>query len=191
MQLQSDPTILYGLFQGRVAWGKPILRSEIQSKTAHNTYVIPGLPPTPICNPGRAAIEATLKPAQTKELYFVADGKGGHIFAETLKDHNANVARCRQVERERRRRRRRPQPVRHSPAPNPCSRRRSTPARPPPRRVRRRRPPPSGVGAPKVARGAAGGQATKPETPSPAPVNADRTTSPLRLDPLQPSRECC
>lgn len=101
MQLQSDPTILYGLFLGKVSWGKPILASEIRSSTAHNTYVIKGLPPTPICNPGRAAIEATLKPAQTKELYFVADGKGGHVFAETLKDHNANVARWRQVERER------------------------------------------------------------------------------------------
>lgn len=101
MRLQSDPTILYGLFLGRVPWGKPILASEIRSTTAHNTYVIPGLPPTPICNPGRATIEATLKPAQTKELYFVADGKGGHIFAETLRDHNANVARYRQIERER------------------------------------------------------------------------------------------
>lgn len=101
MKLQSDPTILYGLFQGRVAWGKPILRSEIQSNTAHNTYVIPGLPPTPICNPGRAAIEATLKPAVTKDLFFVADGKGGHLFAETLKEHNANVAKYRLIEQER------------------------------------------------------------------------------------------
>ncbi len=101
MQLQSDPTILYGLFLGKVSWGKPILASEIRSNTAHNTYVIKGLPPTPICNPGRLAIEATLKPSQTKELYFVADGKGGHLFAETLKDHNANVARWRQIERER------------------------------------------------------------------------------------------
>jgi UPF0755 protein len=100
MQLQSDPTILYGLMQGRVQWGKPILRSEIRSGTLHNTYVIPGLPPTPICNPGRAAIEATLRPAQTKELYFVADGKGGHVFAETLRDHNANVQRWRQIEAE-------------------------------------------------------------------------------------------
>jgi UPF0755 protein len=100
MKLQSDPTILYGLFQGKVAWGKPILRSEIQSNTAHNTYVIPALPPTPICNPGRAAIEATLKPASTRELFFVANGAGGHIFAETLKDHNANVAKWRQIERD-------------------------------------------------------------------------------------------
>ncbi len=101
MKLQSDPTILYGLLQGKVAWGKPILKSEIQSNTAHNTYVIPSLPPTPICNPGRATIEATLRPAATRELYFVADGKGGHTFAETLKDHNTNVVRWRQVEKER------------------------------------------------------------------------------------------
>jgi UPF0755 protein len=98
MQLQSDPTILYGLFGGKVSWGKPILRTEIRSNTAHNTYVIKGLPPTPICNPGRAAIEAVLRPAQTKELYFVANGKGGHVFAETLADHNTNVKKYREFE---------------------------------------------------------------------------------------------
>ncbi len=100
MPLQSDPTILYGLALGKVQWGKPILRSEIRSPTAHNTYVIPALPPTPICNPGRAAIEAALKPAQTNDLFFVADGKGGHIFAATNREHEANVAKWRQVERE-------------------------------------------------------------------------------------------
>ena len=100
MRLQSDPTILYGLFGGKTLWGKPILRSEIQQKTAHNTYQVDGLPPTPICNPGRAAIEAVLNPADTKELYFVADGNGGHVFAETLKDHNANVQKWRAVERD-------------------------------------------------------------------------------------------
>ncbi|MEQ1649604.1 MAG: endolytic transglycosylase MltG [Hyphomicrobiaceae bacterium] len=100
MPLQSDPTILYGLALGKVQWGKPILRSEIRSATAHNTYVIPALPPTPICNPGRAAIEAALKPAETKDLFFVADGKGGHIFAATNREHEANVAKWRQVERE-------------------------------------------------------------------------------------------
>lgn len=100
MPLQSDPTILYGLAQGKVQWGKPILRSEIRSQTAHNTYVIPALPPTPICNPGRAAIEAALKPAQTTDLFFVADGKGGHVFAATNREHEANVAKWRQVERE-------------------------------------------------------------------------------------------
>ncbi len=101
MRLQSDPTILYGLFGGKTVWGKPILRSEKAQKTAHNTYEIEGLPPTPICNPGRAAIEATLNPADTKELYFVANGSGGHTFSETLKEHNAGVQKWREVERER------------------------------------------------------------------------------------------
>ena len=101
MRLQSDPTILYGLALGRVQWGKTIYLSEKNSKTAHNTYAIPGLPPTPICNPGRAAIEATLNPAETKELYFVADGRGGHVFAETDKDHQNNVLKWRQIEQAR------------------------------------------------------------------------------------------
>lgn len=100
MRLQSDPTILYGIFGGKVTWGKAILRSEIAQRTAHNTYQIDGLPPTPICNPGRAAIEAVLNPADTKELYFVADGNGGHTFSETLKEHNAGVQRWRSVEKE-------------------------------------------------------------------------------------------
>lgn len=100
MRLQSDPTILYGLFGGQVSWGKPIQRAEIQSRTAHNTYQITGLPPTPICNPGRASILAALRPAETKELYFVADGQGGHIFSETLKDHNSAVTTWRKVEKD-------------------------------------------------------------------------------------------
>ncbi|MDX2201177.1 MAG: endolytic transglycosylase MltG [Hyphomicrobiaceae bacterium] len=105
MRLQSDPTILYGLFGGKTVWGKPILRSEKAQKTQHNTYEIDGLPPTPICNPGRAAIEATLNPADTKELYFVANGSGGHTFSETLKEHNAGVQKWRAVEKEMRARR--------------------------------------------------------------------------------------
>jgi len=100
MRLQSDPTILYGLSGGKTVWSRPIQRSEIAQKTSHNTYQIDGLPPTPICNPGRAAIEAVLNPADTKDLYFVADGTGGHVFAETLKDHNANVLKWRAVEKD-------------------------------------------------------------------------------------------
>jgi UPF0755 protein len=100
MRLQSDPTIVYGLLGGHAAWGRTIMKTEIAQKTSHNTYQIDGLPPTPICNPGRAAIEAVLNPADTKELYFVADGAGGHIFAETLKDHNTNVSKWRTVEKE-------------------------------------------------------------------------------------------
>jgi UPF0755 protein len=100
MRLQSDPTILYGIDGGKAVWSRPILKSEITKKTAHNTYQIDGLPPTPICNPGRAAIEAVLNPADTKDLYFVADGTGGHVFAETLKEHNANVSKWRAREKE-------------------------------------------------------------------------------------------
>jgi len=100
MRLQSDPTILYGLFGGKVVWGRPIQRTEIGQKTAHNTYQIDGLPPTPICNPGRHSIEAVLQPRESRELYFVADGSGGHAFAATLKDHNANVQKWRLVEKD-------------------------------------------------------------------------------------------
>jgi UPF0755 protein len=100
MRLQSDPTILYGIAGGQVSWGRTIFRQDIQQKTSHNTYQIDGLPPTPICNPGRAAILAVLNPAKTKELYFVADGNGGHVFSENLKDHNAAVANWRKVEKE-------------------------------------------------------------------------------------------
>jgi len=100
MRLQSDPTILYGLSGGKSAWSRPIQKNEITQKTSHNTYQIDGLPPTPICNPGRAAIEASLNPRDTKDLYFVADGSGGHVFAETLKEHNANVQKWRAAERD-------------------------------------------------------------------------------------------
>ncbi len=100
MRLQSDPTILYGLYGGAVQWGKPILQSEIDAKNLHNTYKINGLPPTPICNPGKAAIEAVLNPAKTTDLYFVADGTGGHTFSDTLKEHNQAAAEWRKVEKD-------------------------------------------------------------------------------------------
>lgn len=102
MKLQSDPTIIYGLFGGA---GKPpdrpIYKSDISSRTAYNTYVIEALPPGPIANPGLAAMEAVANPSTTKDLFFVADGTGGHSFAETLEEHNQNVQRWRQIERER------------------------------------------------------------------------------------------
>lgn len=100
MRLQSDPTIIYGLAPGEAGLGRPLTRADIDSKSAYNTYQIDGLPPGPICNPGRASIEATLKPATTADLYFVADGSGGHAFSETLKDHNAAVANWRKLEKE-------------------------------------------------------------------------------------------
>lgn len=101
MRLQSDPTIIYGIAGGRGSLGRSITKSDIQTKTPYNTYTINGLPPTPICNPGRDAILAVLNPAATKAIYFVADGTGGHTFSETLAEHNAAVARWRKVERQR------------------------------------------------------------------------------------------
>jgi UPF0755 protein len=99
MRLQSDPTIIYGLVGGKGALDHPIQQDELDRDTPYNTYKINGLPPTPIANPGRAAIEAVLKPAKTKDLYFVADGTGGHAFAPSLDEHNKNVVKWRQVER--------------------------------------------------------------------------------------------
>ncbi|MEC9368304.1 MAG: endolytic transglycosylase MltG [Pseudomonadota bacterium] len=100
MRLQSDPTIIYGIVGGQGSLGRPILRSEIEAKTAYNTYQIDGLPPTPIANPGRAAIEAVLNPAETKDIYFVADGTGGHAFSATLDEHRTKVAKWREIEKE-------------------------------------------------------------------------------------------
>lgn len=101
MKLQSDPTIVYGLVGGKGTLGRPILKSEIDSPTPFNTYVIPGLPIGPITNPGKASLEAVANPSRTKDLYFVADGTGGHAFAETLEQHNRNVLKWRQIEAER------------------------------------------------------------------------------------------
>src|SRR5262249_61212948 len=113
MRLESDPTIIYGVCKqfparcrdGRLidAHGEPrvIRQSEIQLNTGYNTYQIDGLPPTPICNPGRDALSAVAHPATSNALYFVADGTGGHVFAATLAEHQANVARWRQIEAQR------------------------------------------------------------------------------------------
>jgi UPF0755 protein len=98
MKLQSDPTIIYGLVGGKGTLGRPIMKSEIDQPTPYNTYQIEGLPPGPIANPGRASLEAAANPARTRELYFVADGTGGHAFAETYEQHQKNVARLRQME---------------------------------------------------------------------------------------------
>jgi len=100
MRLQSDPTIVYGIAGGQGTLGRPITRSDIDTRTPYNTYQIDGLPPTPIANPGRATIQATLNPAKTQDLYFVADGTGGHTFSTTLKEHNEAVQVWRKAERE-------------------------------------------------------------------------------------------
>jgi UPF0755 protein len=101
MRLQSDPTIIYGIVGGKGTLGRPISRADIDRPTPYNTYAIPALPPGPIANPGRAAMEATANPSRTRDVYFVADGTGGHAFAETLDQHNRNVARWRQIEAQR------------------------------------------------------------------------------------------
>jgi UPF0755 protein len=100
MKLQSDPTIIYGLVGGKGALGHSIQRSEIDRLTPYNTYIIDGLPPGPIDNPGRASLEAAANPARTKELYFVADGTGGHAFAISYEEHQKNVARLRAIEQQ-------------------------------------------------------------------------------------------
>ena len=97
IRLQSDPTIIYGLNRGKPL-GRGIKESELATYTPYNTYLIDGLPPTPICNPGRASIAAVLDPPQTDDLYFVADGSGGHVFASTLEEHQKNVEHWRAVE---------------------------------------------------------------------------------------------
>ena len=104
MRLESDPTIIYGVSRGEPLYNakgqrRTLRRSEIDTKTDWNTYQIDGLPKTPICNPGRGAIAAVLNPPHTEYIFFVADGKGGHLFAKTLQEHNRNVAAYRAYER--------------------------------------------------------------------------------------------
>jgi UPF0755 protein len=100
IKLQSDPTIIYGLVGGKGTLGRPIKRSEIAQPSPYNTYVIDGLPPGPISNPGRASLEAAANPARTRDLFFVADGTGGHAFTETYDQHQKNVAKLRAMEKQ-------------------------------------------------------------------------------------------
>ncbi|NVK17555.1 MAG: endolytic transglycosylase MltG [Methylocystaceae bacterium] len=99
MRLQTDPTVVYGITLGEKELGRPLSKKDLKTPTDYNTYTNYGLPPGPICNPGRASIEAVMNPTQTKALYFVADGSGGHAFANSLKEHNRNVANWRRIER--------------------------------------------------------------------------------------------
>lgn len=101
MRLQTDPTVIYGVTNGQGVLGRGLRRSELRRETPYNTYVISGLPPTPIANPGRAAIEAAVNPLDSPYIFFVADGTGGHAFSVTLDEHNQNVRRWRQIEAER------------------------------------------------------------------------------------------
>lgn len=98
MRLQSDPTIIYGIVGGKGSLGRPITRADISTPTPYNTYAIDGLPPGPIGNPGKSSLAAVANPMKSKDLFFVADGTGGHVFAETLEQHNRNVARWREIE---------------------------------------------------------------------------------------------
>ena len=103
MRLETDPTVIYGITEGKGALGRRLLRSDLEKAHPYNTYKIQGLPPGPIANPGKAALLAVVKPAQHNYIYFVADGTGGHVFAETLDQHNRNVAKWRKIRRERER----------------------------------------------------------------------------------------
>jgi len=138
IKLQSDPTIIYGLVGGKGTLGRPIKRSEITQPSPYNTYVIDGLPPGPISNPGRASLEAAANPARTRDLYFVADGTGGHAFTETYDQHQKNVAKLRAMEKQVQNDTVEPADDAPPPAAAPAAAETPTAATPPPRPAARR-----------------------------------------------------
>lgn len=102
MRLESDPTVIYGITGGKGSLGRDLTRADLQSPSDYNTYVVPGLPSGPICNPGTASIVAASSPApRDRSLYFVADGQGGHSFATNIYEHNRNVARWKEIQKQR------------------------------------------------------------------------------------------
>jgi UPF0755 protein len=116
MRLESDPTTIYGVTGGKGMQGRELSRADLQSSSPYNTYVVAGLPPGPICNPGRASILAAVAPApRDRSLYFVADGQGGHVFANNVYEHNRNVARWKEIQRQKQEQAQQPQP--NAPAP--------------------------------------------------------------------------
>jgi len=118
MKLESDPTTIYGLTGGKSLFSRELTRADLQSTSPYNTYVVAGLPPGPICNPGRAAIVAATNPApRDRSLYFVADGQGGHVFSTTVYEHNRNVARWKEIQRQRQEQQASPAPPSQPPQP--------------------------------------------------------------------------
>ncbi len=103
MRLETDPTVIYGITEGKGPLGRRLLRSDLEKPHPYNTYRIAGLPPGPIANPGKDSLLATVKPAKHNYIFFVADGTGGHVFAETKDQHDKNVAKWRQIRRDRER----------------------------------------------------------------------------------------
>lgn len=105
MRLQTDPTVIYAISDGKGFLDRPLSKRDLRTKHPYNTYTSYGLPPSPICNPGKEAIYAAIHPEKNKYLYFVADGTGGHVFSKTLREHNRNVLKWRKIEKTRRARR--------------------------------------------------------------------------------------